>query len=116
MDSITDPNDGYFETLKSNQTILSIQKRTRLTFSVEKCKTPTINSTDNSNSLFLSGIKFETDSQFRYLSDIFNNRGTILHYVKTEPKRQQAPAMKLLQVKECKIISEQSLLTGWLAG
>ena len=75
VDDIADPNNGYFEALKSNQTISSIQKRKRLTFSAEKCKVLKINSTDNSNSLFLSGIKLEADPQFRYLVDIFNNKG-----------------------------------------
>ena len=95
VDDVADPNNGYFEALKSNQTISSIQKRKRLTFSAEKCKILKINSTDNSNSLFLTGIKLEADPQFRYLGDIINNKGTILHCVKTWPKRRQAPAMKL---------------------
>ena len=73
-DGIADPNNGYFEALKSNQTISFIQKRKRLTFSAEKCKILKINSTDNSNSLFLSGIKLEADPHFRYLGDIFNNK------------------------------------------
>ena len=76
VDDIADPNNGYFEALKSNQTISFIQKRKRLTFSAEKCKILKINSTDNSSSLFLSGIKLEADPQFRYLGDIFNNKGS----------------------------------------
>ena len=64
VDDLADPNNGYFEVLKSNQTTSSIQKRKRLTFSAEKCKILKINSTDNSNSLFLSGIKLEADPQF----------------------------------------------------
>ena len=65
-------------------------------FSAEKCKILKINSEDNSNSLFLSGIKLEADLQFRYLGQIFSIiRVTILHCVKTGPKRQQAPATKL---------------------
>ena len=75
MDDIADPNNGYFEALKSNQTISSIQKRKRLTFSAEKCKILKSNSMENSNSLFLTGIKLETDPQFRYLGDIFSNKG-----------------------------------------
>ena len=47
VDDIADPNNGYFEALKSNQTISSIQKRMRSTFSAEKCKILKINSTDN---------------------------------------------------------------------
>ena len=47
-----------------------------MTFSAEKCKILKINSTDNSSSLFLSGIKLEADPQFRYLGDIFNNKGS----------------------------------------
>ena len=46
-----------------------------MTFPAEKCKILKINSTDNSSSLFLSGIKLEADPQFRYLGDIFNNKG-----------------------------------------
>ena len=57
VDDIADPNNGYFEALKSNQIISYIQKRKHLTFSAEKCKTLKFNSRDNSNSLFLSGIK-----------------------------------------------------------
>ena len=76
VDDIADPNNGYFEALKSNQTILFIQKRKRLTFSAEKYKILKINSTNNSSSLFLSGIKLEVDPQFRYLGDIFNNKGS----------------------------------------
>ena len=38
VDDIADPNNGYFEALKSNQTISSIQKRKCLIFSAEKCK------------------------------------------------------------------------------
>ena len=75
VDDLADPNNGYFEALKSNQTIPSIQKRKRLTFSAEKFKILKINSTDNSSSLFLSGIKLEADPQFRYLGDIFNHKG-----------------------------------------
>ena len=77
VDDIADPNNGYFEALKSNQTISSIQNRKRLTFSAEKCKILKINSTYNSSSLFLSGVKLEADPQFRYLGDIFNNKGNI---------------------------------------
>ena len=66
VDDIADPNNGYFQALKSNQTISSIQKCKRLTFSAEKCKILKINSTDNSSSLFLSGIKLEANPQFRY--------------------------------------------------
>ena len=96
VDDIADPNNEYFEALKGNQTISSIQKRKRLTFSAEKCKILKINSTDNSSSLFWLAIKLEADPQFRYLGDIFSViRGTILHCVKTGPRRQQAPAMKL---------------------
>ena len=76
VDDIADPNNGYFEALKSNQTISFIQERKHLTFSAEKCKILKINSTDNSSSLFLSGIKLEADPQFRYLGDIFNNKGS----------------------------------------
>ena len=76
VDDIADPNNGYFEVLKSNQTISSIQKRKRLTFSAEKCKILKINITENSNSLFLSGIKLEADPQFRYLGDNFNSKGS----------------------------------------
>ena len=93
VDDIADPKNGYFEALKSNQAISSIQKRKRLTFSAEKCKILKINSTENSNSLFLSGIKLEADHQFRYLGDIFSNK--ILHCVKTGSKRQQTPAMQV---------------------
>ena len=75
VDDIADPNNGYFEALKSNQTISSIQKRKRLTFFAEKCKILEINSKGNSNSLFLTGIKIEADPQFRYLGDIFHNKG-----------------------------------------
>ena len=57
MDDTADPNNGYFEALKSNQIISSIQKCKCLTFSPEKCKVLEINSTDNFNSLFLSCIK-----------------------------------------------------------
>ena len=96
VDDIADPNNGYLEALKSNQTISSIQKRKRLAFSAEKCKILKINSTENSNSLFSSGIKLEAHPQFRYRGDISITRGTILHCVKTGPKRQQAPAMILL--------------------
>ena len=53
VDDIVDPNNGYFEALKSSQTTSFIQKRKRLTFSAEKCKILKINGTDNSNSLFL---------------------------------------------------------------
>ena len=35
VDDIADPNNGYFEALKSNQTISSIQKRKRLTVSTD---------------------------------------------------------------------------------
>ena len=91
LDDIADPDNRYFEALKSNQTISSIQKRKRLTFSAEKCKILKINSTENSSSLFLSGIQPETDPQFRYLGDIFNNKGKNSSLC----KRQQAPAMKL---------------------
>ena len=94
VDDIADPNNGYFKALKSNQTVSSIQKCKRLNFSADKCKILKINSTDNSNSLFLSGSKLEADTQFSYLGDIFNNKGKIFHYVKTGPRRQQAPAMK----------------------
>ena len=76
VDDIADPNNGYFEVLKSNQTISSIQKRKRLTFSAEKCKILKINITVNSNSLFLSGIKLQADPQFRYLGDNFNSKGS----------------------------------------
>ena len=74
VDDIADPNDGYFEALKSNQTISSIQKRKHLTFSAEKCKILKINSTDKSSLLFLSGIKLEADTHLRYLRDIFSNK------------------------------------------
>ena len=63
VDDIADPNNGYFEALKSNQTVSSVQKRKRLTFFCGKCRLLKINSTDNSNSLFLSGIKLEADPQ-----------------------------------------------------
>ena len=46
-----------------------------MTFSAEKFKILKINSMDNSNSLLLAGIKLEPDPQFRYLGDIFNNKG-----------------------------------------
>ena len=75
VDDIADPDNGYFEALKSNQTISSIQKRKRLTFSEERCKILKINGTDNSSSLFLSGIKLEADPLLRYLGDIFNSKG-----------------------------------------
>ena len=57
VDDIADRSNGYFEALKSNQTISFIQKRICLTFLAEKCKILKISSTDNSNSLFLSGVK-----------------------------------------------------------
>ena len=71
VDDIADPNIGYFEALKSNQTISSIQKRKRFAFSAEKCKILKINSTDNSNSLFCQVSKL----RLIYLSDIFSNKG-----------------------------------------
>ena len=40
VDDTTDPNNGYFEALKSNQTISSIQKRKRLTFFCRKVQNP----------------------------------------------------------------------------
>ena len=61
VDDIADPNNGYSEALKSNQTISSIQKCKHLTLSAEKCKILKINSTDYSSSLFLSGVKLEAD-------------------------------------------------------
>ena len=66
------PKPGFCQ-FKSNQT-MSTQKCKHLTFSAEKCKIPKINSTNNSNSLFLSGIKLEADPQVRYLDDYFNNK------------------------------------------
>ena len=59
VDDIADPNNGYFEALKSNQTISSIQKRKHLTFFAEKCEILKINSTDNSKSLFCQVSKLE---------------------------------------------------------
>ena len=91
VDDIADPNNGYFEVLKSNQTISSIQKRKRLTFSAEKCKILKINSTDNSSSLFLSGIKLEADPLFKYLGDKGNNSSLC----EDRAQKAQAPAMKL---------------------
>ena len=95
VDDIADPNNGYFEALKSNQTISFIQKRKRLTFSAEKCKILKINSTDNSSSLFcqVSNLRLILSSDILVIFSTI--RGAILHCVKTGPKRQQAPAMKL---------------------
>ena len=55
VDDVADPDNGYFEALKSNQTISFIQKRKCLTCSGGNCKILKINSTDNSNSLFFTG-------------------------------------------------------------
>ena len=95
VDDLADPNNGYFEALKSNQTISSIQKHKRLTFSAEKCKILKINSTDNSNSLFLSAIKLEADPQFRHLSDIFSNKGNNSSLCEDRAQKATGSAMKL---------------------
>ena len=99
VDDIADPNNGYFEALKSNQTISFIQKRKSLTFSAKKCKILKINSTDNSHSLFLSRIKLEVDPQFRYFGDIFNNKENNSSLCEDRAQKQQAPAIKLFYMQ-----------------
>ena len=72
VDDIADPNNGYFEVLKSNQTISSIQKRKRLTFSAEKCKILKINSIQTSPIHCFCQV---SNLRLGYLGDIFNNKG-----------------------------------------
>ena len=104
VDDIADPNNGCFEALKSNHTISSIQKRKCLTFSAEKCKILKINNnnnnSDNSSSLFLSGIKLEADPQFRYLDDIFNNKGS--NFSLCEDRAQKATGSSNEIISLCK--------------
>ena len=94
VDDIADPNNGYFEALKSNQTISSIQKRKRLTFSAEKCKILKIVQTTPIDCFCqVSNLRQILSSDILVIFSII--RRTILDCVKTVPERRQAPAMKL---------------------
>ena len=77
VDDIADPNDGYCQAQQSNLVISSILERKKLTFAAEKSKILKFGITKSqSSSLAIGNDNFEVVSNFRYLGDEFDSKGS----------------------------------------
>ena len=88
VDDIADPSDGYCQAQQSNLVISSILERKKLTFAAEKCKILKFGITKSqSSSLAIGNDNFEVVSNFRYLGDEFDSKGSYSVLCKTRAQK-----------------------------
>ena len=75
LDDIADPNRNKYDAQISNNVITGIQELKTLKFSSEKCKVLKINSSSNTDTLFIKDRALDIENSTSYLGDVFNDKG-----------------------------------------
>ena len=75
VDDIADPNRNKYDAQISNKVITGIQELKQLKFSSEKCKVLKINTSSNTDALFIEDRALDIENSTSYLGDVFIDKG-----------------------------------------
>ena len=75
VDDIADPNRSKYDAQISSKVITRIQEFKKLKFSSEKCKVLKINSSSNTDTLFIEDRALDIENSTSYLGDVVNDKG-----------------------------------------
>ena len=112
VDDIADPNDvdGYCQAQQGNLVISSILERKKLTFAADEFKILKFGITkSHSSSLAIDNDNFEVVSNFRYLGDEFDSKGSYSVLCKTRAQNSMGTTTELISLcKEVKFGNNRS--------
>ena len=109
VNDIAEPNDEHCKAQQSNLVISSILERKKLTFAAEKYKILKFGiSKSQSSSQAIGNDNFEVVSNFRYLGDKFDSKGSYSVLCKTKAQKSMGTTTELISLcKEVKFGKEQ---------